>query len=357
MVENNVHGPLWGVLIGRFQPFHDGHAYLVQQVLEATDGVVIVIGSAFAARSLRNPWSFAERREMLLAGVPEALHPRIRVVGMPDVFYDEARWLRGVVNAVEGAAPDDARICLYGHTKDASSYYLALFPDWEYREEPNYRNLSATPMREAILARDPDTVDALIDLLPDSEMPRGVRDWLKAFARTADYRQLLKEARAIRAFKHSWAGSPYPPMFITVDAMVTWREDVLLIRRGGYPGHGLLALPGGFLDPGERIEAAARRELAEETGLDAGGLAPQQVFVADHPDRSDRGRFVTHVFHFALDPSRPRPAVQGGDDAASADWHALGSLPAAQLFEDHLQILQHMLGTARVRCADIAPAG
>ncbi len=334
-----------GVLIGRFQPFHNGHEFLVHRVLEQTDSVLIIVGSCFAARNLRNPWTFAEREEMIRAALPDSVQERVRICGIPDVYYSDGEWVELVRKVVAGHVPEATDICLYGHTKDASSYYLKLFPGWDYAELPNHEGLSATPIREALLASAHSKVGDLLEEVLEPALPEGVRHWLHRFCATPAYGNILAEARAVDRFQQEWAGTPYPPVFVTVDALVQWRDEVLLIRRGGWPGLGLYAMPGGFLDPGERLESACRRELLEETGLSLEStLAPVNQFVGDHPDRSDRGRFVTHVFHYRLPDSMPRPAVLGGDDAASAGWFARHAIAREKMFEDHYLLINRLLG-------------
>ena len=75
--------------------------------------------------------------------------------------------------------------------------------------------------------------------------------------------------------------SEYPPFAVTVDIVaLTVRDEalcVLLVRRGGPPFEGLLALPGGFVDVAESLGAAARRELGEETGVDLGATHLEQL--------------------------------------------------------------------------------
>ncbi len=109
---------------------------------------------------------------------------------------------------------------------------------------------------------------------------------------------------------------PTTPL-LTVDCVAfDPRGRVLLIRRANPPFAGRHALPGGFVDPGETVEAACRRELEEETGLTAEDLV--LVGVYSDPGRDPRGPTVSIAFATVLGPRRPR----AGDDAAAADWVA-----------------------------------
>ncbi|MFI2373240.1 NUDIX hydrolase [Streptomyces sp. NPDC018833] len=133
----------------------------------------------------------------------------------------------------------------------------------------------------------------------------------------------------------------FPPFAVTVDlAVFTVREGelhVLLVERGQEPYRGAWALPGGFLLPDESAESAARRELAEETGLSrhtAAGLHLEQLRTYSEPDRDPRMRVVSVAFT-ALVPGLPEP--RGGGDAARARWTPVGR--ATPLAFDHDRIL------------------
>ncbi|MFI0039074.1 NUDIX hydrolase [Streptomyces mutabilis] len=131
----------------------------------------------------------------------------------------------------------------------------------------------------------------------------------------------------------------FEPFAVTVDlAVLTLRADalhVLLVERGQEPYAGRWALPGGFLLPEESAETAARRELAEETGLaDVTGLHLEQLRTYSEPDRDPRMRVVSVAFA-ALLPHPPEP--HGGGDASQARWVPYDA--AVGLAFDHDRIL------------------
>jgi bifunctional NMN adenylyltransferase/nudix hydrolase len=125
---------------------------------------------------------------------------------------------------------------------------------------------------------------------------------------TARYEALRAEWRALRQQREAWAVAPYPPVFVTVDAVVRCAGQVLLIRRDRHPGAGLLALPGGFLEQQDTLLESALREVQEETRLALPAAdwraALQGVAVFDAPGRSQRGRTITHA-HFLRPGQRP----------------------------------------------------
>jgi len=132
----------------------------------------------------------------------------------------------------------------------------------------------------------------------------------------------------------------YPRPMLTVDAVVfsgTDRErKVVLIRRKNAPFSGCWALPGGFVDEDESLDAAVKRELCEETGLS--GVPLNQFHTFGAPGRDPRGHSVT-VAYWGLLPT-PVP-LRAADDASEAAWFDVFSLPAMAF--DHSTIISTAL--------------
>ncbi len=141
----------------------------------------------------------------------------------------------------------------------------------------------------------------------------------------------------------------YPRPSLTVDIIVfTLRDNllqVLLIQRADEPFKGMWALPGGFVNMDETLEAAALRELQEETGL-AGEAFLEQLYTYGDPERDPRGRVVT-VAYFALIHADAPIRNEGGSDASQAHWFPIDDLPA--LAFDHAEILTYALRRLRYK--------
>lgn len=142
------------------------------------------------------------------------------------------------------------------------------------------------------------------------------------------------------------------PFAVTVDLVVfTIRDErlcVLAVRRGSAPYRGRWALPGGFVEEDEGLLDAARRELAEETGLEDLPVHLEQLATYGDPRRDPRMRVVS-VAHLALAAELPEPAA--GTDAADAKWRPVDELLAnrARLAFDHDLILEDGLERARAK--------
>ena len=126
----------------------------------------------------------------------------------------------------------------------------------------------------------------------------------------------LTEQEALEAY----AKKSYPKPALTADIVVLVRQAerlrLLLIRRGGHPYLGCLALPGGFAEPGETLEESAARELREETGVT--GIPLELAGVFSKPGRDPRGWVVSAAYTAVLE--NVDLPVHAGDDASEASW-------------------------------------
>lgn len=129
----------------------------------------------------------------------------------------------------------------------------------------------------------------------------------------------------------------YPRPAVTVDCVVFGLDQgalqILLIERNSPPFAGCWALPGGFVDQDEALDAAARRELAEETGLE--GVFLEQLFTFGDPGRDPRGHTVSVAYYALVRQDRHTP--KAATDASDARWFAVKSLPT--LAFDHAKIV------------------
>ena len=340
------------LLIGRFEPVHSGHLALLHEALRQAPQVIIVVGSAWQARSPKNPFTWQEREAMLLGALPEADCGRVQVLPVRD-YYNEAVWVQAVRRGVAEHTAPGARIALVGHFKDATSSYLRAFPGWTLIDLPRQGRMDATTIRDAYFGATPATVGTALAPLA-GEIPPSTLAMLEQFAQTPHYPALQEEWRMLRGYREAWATAPYPPVFVTVDAVLRCRDQVLLIRRAHAPGKGQLAVPGGFIEQRETVWQSCLRELVEETHCQLSEAtmraALQSVAVFDHPDRSQRGRTITHAHYFDLGDV-PFPVVQADDDAALVQWTPIDQLARLEeeFFEDHFHMLDHFLGLTELR--------
>jgi len=329
------------IFIGRFQPFHTGHESVIRKALQLSDKVIVLVGSAYQPRTVRNPWDFNEREALMRTVFSEEENRRILAFPLLDQTYNNQLWIKSVQQLVAGVVHNKiaskAKVGLIGHQKDKTSEYLTQFPQWEREEVENYKDISSTDIRELYFGEG-ELSDAL---------NTNVAIALEKFKTTKSFEQVANEYHFVKKYKSAWDTAPYTPMFITVDAVVVQSGHILLIERKAQPGQGLKALPGGFLDAGETLKTAVIRELREETRIKvpapvlAGSITKTQVF--DDPYRSARGRTVTHAYLIELKGDK-LPKVKGGDDAAHAFWVPFSEVKPEMMFEDHFHIIQALVG-------------
>lgn len=168
------------------------------------------------------------------------------------------------------------------------------------------------------------------------------------------------------AFLEAYRPDAYARPAVTVDLVVFTVVDaelrVLLVRRNEHPGKGTWALPGGFVrvgdghkDQGEDLEAAAVRELEEETGLKTSQVFLEQLATFGKAGRDPRMRVITVAYYALVRPDLV-PLVRAGGDAGDVGWREVEQARRSKLAFDHKEILEVALERlrARIDSSDIA---
>lgn len=180
--------PLNAVFIGRFQPPHQAHLASIVYALTKAPHILILLGSANMAPSIKNPLNASERVNLLQQGLTEMNIDlqRVQFQGLPDHFDAEA-WATDVRQAAIQAFGPQTPVALVGFEKDLSSAYLNWFPDWERIFTPETPSLSATHIRRAWLTE---------QTLP-KDLPTATKLFLKAKRHTPFFQRLQQEWQAI----------------------------------------------------------------------------------------------------------------------------------------------------------------
>jgi bifunctional NMN adenylyltransferase/nudix hydrolase len=350
------------VFVGRFQPFHNEHKRIIDIALQKSKHVLVLVGSAGKARTIRNPFTFDERKQMILQSyLPETsdytdaeeLLESLIVKPLYDKTYNDAAWIKQVQTVVLDTALDvangfqsfhasgynDIKVGLIGASKDNTSYYLKMFPQYKSVNVAIEADVHATAIRESFLE---------YGCWKPATVPANVVDFLTQFTYTAPYKQLRSELQFVRDYKKQWEAAPYPVKHATVDSVVEQSGHILLVKRKAEPGKGLWALPGGHLNEFEKQLDGAIRELREETKIKVpeavlrGSIRDHETF--DDPYRSTLGRVITKAYHFKLADDVTLPKVKGADDAEKAKWVPINELREEDFFDDHFFIIAYFLG-------------
>jgi bifunctional NMN adenylyltransferase/nudix hydrolase len=330
------------VLIGRFQPLHNAHLEIIKRATALTDQLIIITGSAAQPRTYKNPFTSDERARMIKSAT-SGLAMRVHVEENIDTIYNDQAWAVRVQGIVSKYRILGTKTAVIGHKKDESSFYLDMFPQWEYVDVEEIEPLSAVNIRDLYFKRDCN-MKFIRGVVPETTF-----DFLTTFKDTPEYEQIIREREFVETYKKQYSSLPYPPIFSTADAVVIQSGHVLMIKRRSEPGKGLWALPGGYVNAytDKSVEDAAIRELREETMIKVpapvlrGNIVDNRVF--DAVDRSPRGRIITHCFKIVL-PDGELPKVKGSDDAEKARWVPIAEVKSEECFEDHYDMVMWAVG-------------
>lgn len=338
------------VYILRAQPLHKGHIETIKRAGELGDNVILIVGSAYRPRDYKNPFTYEERKDMIHNAIQEyelniKTGAKFWTFPIRDTLYDDTAWVTSVQNIVYKNSNPKETIAIIGHEKDESSFYLKMFPTWSFVNQDLVEPLDATQIRQLYFSAKSNTNFFA------SVITKSTKLFLDDFQKTAEFTQIVKEREFIETYKKQFESLPYPPIFVTTDAVVIQSGHILLVKRRSEPGKGLWALPGGFVNAktDKSVQASMIRELKEETCIKVpekvliGSIKNNRVF--DAVERSARGRTITHAFYITLSEGEwSLPKVKGSDDAEKAQWVPLSQVKSEDMFEDHYDIITYFVG-------------
>ena len=354
----------YAIIMGRFQPFHNGHKYLVEKAIKLANNILIIIGSTNRCKTSKNPFDYSERFAMISRTLNnENLYDNVHIISANDYYPDE-KWKTELIKKINNEIGSNKKIIVIGHEKDHSCYYLKLFPEWDYINIDNYKSTNATDIRShiynfindiyknGIFLNEDKYLESKYKLSEYLENTCGefISDYLMDRINNFSLNDVAQEFDFIYKYKKSWFNAPYPPILLTVDALVTLnKEKVLLIERKLDPGKGLLAFPGGFVDQTNTMLNNCIRELKEETNIkiDDETLINSVIYkeIFDAPDRGLRGRTITELFWFDLKGDIEDYPIKAADDAATVKWVDLNfdELDGTRFHDDHYLILDYVI--------------
>lgn len=345
------------VVLGRFQPFHYGHAKLIDEALKVSHTVYVVIGSANCYPNIKNPFTVEDRIRLIKDWITNKYgaatrDTRFKFVSVSDYRYNDEKWKTEVRSAIDEKAND--LVCMIGFDKDSDSYWLREF-GWSLHEVEPYaphggRPYSATTLRDMYLLS-----DEPIELLKHcTVVPKETLEFLKAYSDTRSFARLHEEAKHYAKEVEKFKDYPYKGSmhFCTGDAVVICNNHLLVIERKFAPGKGAWALPGGHKNENETFKACAVRELMEEVKIKVpekvlrGSIKASNLF--DHPNRCAMFNKPTVAQYIVLEPNADGslPKVKGTDDAKAAFWIPMHEVRRNQnmFFDDHAEIVTYFTG-------------
>ncbi len=289
-----------GVLVGRFQvdELHQGHITLLDTIVKNHSKTIIFLGNSPCKCTVRNPLDVEARKLMIAQAYPEAI-----IMYIPDMYTNKA-WSNRLDSQVKDLVGVNAVVRLYG-SRDSFIKHYTPYGKYECEELEQISFASGTDRRKKI-----------------SQKVKGTKDFRMGVI---------------------WAVmNQYPKCLPTVDIMAVkdnkeGKTMVMLGKRNSEPKYRIC---GGFVNPRETLEDAAKREFREEAGVEI--HEPQYIksfVVDDWRYRSEVDSITTSLFMAEIKTGTPVP----GDDIDELKWFYLNGTIMEMLVEEHKPLVQHVL--------------
>lgn len=325
-----------GVFIGRFQPFHLGHLHNLRIALNNCDQVVVIIGSAYRARTIKNPFTFLERKKMIESDLSLVLHDykdRIFIRGVSDWLYDEKAWVSELISQVEIYNEIGGDIVIIGHEKDESSYYLKCFPEWGFLEVDNYLNYNATDFRKEMFANQKLIKHNFLVSYSDDKLVHSSFNFIKRFMKSVEYNILVEEYRYVQYKEKSYNFDRYPHH--EIGFFILYKDYLLVKKNTDYPFKNLIGIPSIIVSDIADIGGF----FLEKLGL---GIVPSQIYskIFKSKDRGIGKNTSINVYSYDLSS-----LLSIRIDIKGYEWLKLSKVLVKQseCMDDHYQIILNIV--------------
>lgn len=324
-----------GLVIGRFQPLHNGHIELIQTALTDCDKVLVLIGSSNKVTDFKNPLTLDQRVTLLSSVFGD--NPNVLLRSLRDTDTDD-EWVQNVIGHVISLQEDPTQVSLFCNDKDE---------DW-YRENflypviaVNSTDVSATQVRHAWYTK---TMWTVQDLIPETTVTM--------FNNIEQYENFKDDyLKTMEMNKRKTEGHPFGnPVEVVAFSVIIRDQKVLVGLRGGSRGKGTWGLPGGFVEASETTMDAALRETKEELGLDLKHLITQgQALCLTTAVSENLGDLSTRTvgvnYLFVVSPEAPLEINVDDLETIEYLWVDYKDIcnDAFHLFFNHNQIVRQLL--------------
>lgn len=313
-----------GFVTLRAQAFHTGHRHMLREAKSKCDLLLILIGSANSARTIKNPFTYHERKHEITKFLQHNFSDDgFKIYPLNDYKYSDTQWMSDVDAIISENAGADSEVIMFGHQKTGNTYLDLLAVQYKFVNIESIYDINATEIRNR---------------------------WFKN-ERHHFHEDVLADHDYFEKEKVTFAVYPYPETlnFVCGDVVLECAGHILLIKRKHAPGRNTWALPGGFKNNNETSLDCAFRELTEETNVRVaekvlrGSVVSTKLF--DDPTRGmgiPRNTLAVHI-RINLNPDGTFPRIAPKDDALEVGFFPIKTIMNdMELFDDHSGIISVM---------------
>lgn len=326
------------VIIGRFQPLHNGHVALIEQALAENDQVLVLVGSVNKERDYKNPFTVEQRFEMIRSAFEGRLFTDgLNIRGLKDKPTDD-EWVQEVIANVAQLEEDPSKVVLYTSEKDIEWYRANFLYN---TVEADSGDIHATDIRKDLY-----TGCLKRNALALEKIPRENWDLIDSYINDRFWDFGLEMEQCIRGKKdaiiaHKF-GNPIEPV---AHAVVMHKGNILVVKRNSIRGKDQWAIPGGFMEATETTRQAAIRELKEETGVDLLALKVKEMAQAIEENIDDLSvRTLGINYLYLVAPEETIEVVIDEDEVSAYKWVDVHDVLTEReiLFYNHNVVVQRL---------------